>query len=64
MTYAKNEAPILCPPDAKADSLEKTLMLGMIEGEEDSRGLDGWMASLIQWTGIWANWEMVRDREA
>ena len=49
-----------------ADSLEKTPMLGMIEGEgeEDSRGFDGWMASPIQWTGIWANWEMVRDREA
>jgi len=47
-----------------ADSLEKTPMLGMIEGEEDRRGSDGWMASLIQCTGIWANWEMVRDREA
>ena len=31
----------------RADSLEKTLMLGKIEagGEGDDRGLDGWMAS-------------------
>ena len=33
----------------RADSLEKTLMLGKIEGRR-SRGLDGWMASLTQWT--------------
>ena len=26
------ESPIFWPPDAKADSLEKTLMLGKIEG--------------------------------
>ena len=32
----------------KADSLEKTLMLGKTEGggEGDNRGLDGWMALL------------------
>ena len=24
-------------------------------GEGDSRGWDGWMASLIQWTWVWAN---------
>ena len=24
-------------------------------GEEDDRGWDGWMASLTQWTSIWAN---------
>ena len=36
----------------KADSLEKTLMLGKIEagGEENDRGPDGWVESLIQWT--------------
>ena len=34
------------------DSLEKTLMLGKIEGgrEGDDRGRDGWMASPTQWT--------------
>ena len=31
-TDAKAEAPILWPPDAKTDSLEKTLMLGKIGG--------------------------------
>ena len=32
-TDAKAETPILWPPDAKSDSLEKILMLGMIEGQ-------------------------------
>ena len=36
------------------DSLEKTLMLGKIEGRR-RRGLDVWMASLTQWTWVWAN---------
>ena len=41
----------------RADSLEKTLMLGKIEGrgEGDDRGWDGWMASLTWWTWIWVN---------
>ena len=41
----------------RADSLEKTWMLGKIEGrgEGDDRGLDGWMASLTQWTWVWAS---------
>ena len=41
----------------RADSLEKTLMLGKIEGKRrrDNRGWDGWMASLTQWTWVWAN---------
>ena len=41
----------------RADSLEKTLTLGKIEGRKrrDNRGLDGWMASLTQWTWIWVN---------
>ena len=35
----------------RADSLEKTLMLGKLKvgGEGDDRGRDGWMASLTQW---------------
>ena len=38
-----------------ADSLEKTLMLGKIEGrrEGDERWWDGWMASPAQWTWVW-----------
>ena len=41
----------------RADSLEKTLMLGKIEGdgEGDNRGWDGWMASLTQWRWVWVN---------
>ena len=36
----------------RADSLEKTLMLGKIEGRKrrGNRGQDGWMALLTQWT--------------
>ena len=39
----------------RTDSLEKTLMLGKIEGrrEWDDRGWDGWMASLTRWTWVW-----------
>ena len=41
----------------RADSLEKTLMLGKIEGggEVDDRGWDAWMASPTQWMWIWVN---------
>ena len=41
----------------RTDSLEKTLMLGKIEGRSrrDDRGWDGWMASLTQWTWVWVN---------
>ena len=44
--------------------LEKTLMLGKIEGKRrgDSRGWDGWMASPTEWTWVWASsrswWQM------
>ena len=41
----------------RADSLEKTLMLGGIGagGEGDTRGWDGWVASQRQWTWVWAS---------
>ena len=41
----------------RMDSLEKTLMLGKIEGgrRRDDRGWDGWMTSPSQWTWIWVN---------
>ena len=41
----------------RADSFEKTLMLGKIEGRR-KRGRqrqDGWMALPIQWTWVWVN---------
>ena len=34
------------------DSLEKTLMLGKIEGRR-RRGWNGWIASPTQWTQVW-----------
>ena len=38
------EAPILWPPDARADLLEKTLMLGKIEGRRRrGRQRMGWL---------------------
>ena len=41
----------------RADSVEKTLMLGKIEGRRrgDNRGWDGWMASPTQWTWVWVS---------
>ena len=41
----------------RTDSLEKTLMLGKIEGRRRrvDRGWDGWMASRTQWTWVWAS---------
>ena len=41
----------------KADSLEKTLMLGKTEGRRirGRQRTDGWMASLTRWTWVWAS---------
>jgi hypothetical protein len=40
----------------RADSLEKTLMLGKIGGGGGGdRGGDGWMASSTQWTWVWVD---------
>ena len=40
-----------------ADSLEKTLTLGKIEGRRrrERQRIDGWMTSQTQWTWIWAS---------
>ena len=50
----------------RTNSLEKTLMLGNIEGrrEGEDRGWDGWMASPTSWTWIWLSSGMVEDRKA
>ena len=39
----------------RTDSLEKSLMLGKIEGghRRGNGGWDGWMASPTQWTWVW-----------
>ena len=41
----------------RTDSLEKTPMLGKIEGRRRRgiRGWNGWMASSTQWTWVWAS---------
>ena len=66
-TDAEAEALILWPPDARPNSLEKTLMLEKIEGERWKRQqrMRWWMVSPTQWTWVWANsGRQVKDREA
>ena len=48
----------------RADSFEKTPMMGKIEGGRRRDDRDGWMASPTQWTWFWVNsrswWRTVR----
>ena len=56
-TDAEAEASIPWPPDAKSQFIGKDPDAGKdlsAGGEGDDRGWDGWMASLIQWTWVWA----------
>ena len=57
-TDAKAEAPIFWPPDVKSWFIGKRPWCReRLEGggEGDNRRWDGWMASSIQWTWVWAN---------
>ena len=55
-TDAEVEAPILWPPDVKS-WLEQAQTLGKMRagGEEGNTGWGVWMASLTQWTWVWAD---------
>ena len=51
------EASILWSPDMKSELIGKDWCWERLKagGEGDDRGWDGWMASLTQWTWVWAN---------
>ena len=54
-TDAEAETPVLWPPHVKSWLIWKDPDAGRLRagGERDDRGWDGWMASPIQWTGVW-----------
>ena len=61
------EAPIFCPPDVKSHSLEKTLMLGKIEGRRWRRQQRmRWLDSITDSINLSLSkvWEIETDRQA
>ena len=65
-TDVEAETPIICPPDAKSQSFEKTLMLGKIEGRRRRQGQRmKWLVSITVSMDMSLSRlrELVRDRE-
>ena len=57
-TDIEAETPVLWPPDAKSWLIWKDPDTGKDWGQEEkgtTRGWDGWMASLTQWTWVWVD---------
>ena len=57
-TDAESETPILWPPDVKNWLIWKDPNAGKDWRQKEkgtTRGWDGWMASLTQWTWVWVN---------
>ena len=55
-SVAEAETPILWPPDAKNWHWKRPWCWERLKarGEGDDRGWDGWIASLTNWTWVWA----------